>query len=152
MPEVSGIRTATILEAVDGAGLPLIRDILDNEYRYAPGTELTAAAAAADLGKTNAEIAATVGDDTVDNRRPGVRVAIFDVHFDPDRADAVPEDGVRLTQIAKLRKSVPDRTIRMVGYTVDVGNPIGQRALSAARAKAIVALLVQAGIPAVRFT
>jgi OOP family OmpA-OmpF porin len=46
-----------------------------------------------------------------------------------------------------LLKSVPGRTLLVVGHTADVGSPGSQQALSVDRAQAIVDKLKAAGIP-----
>jgi len=244
-PFVSGRHTVTILVAVDGTGIRLIRDLVDEQYRYPPGTDLSAAlpqasgpldsgtniptpnspspetlrfsgfllawftptapldrgliatSAARELGTPEssdaggapaaggpsapvgalapsgppalnepparnrpaaaggtagaAAAASQVPDVSVDNRPDGVRITLSNVHFLPDRAEVVPADASRLSRIAAVLKSVPDRTIRVIGYTADVGNPAGQKTLSAERARAVVDYLVKAGIPASRF-
>lgn len=234
-PEVSGRHTVTMLVAIDGTGIRMIRDLIDERYRYPAGTDLTsalprasnagaltpdrispfsipddrsetlrftgfllawftptapldrgliAATAARELGTPENSIGTTapeaggtagsgsdrardttaepgpaaatasamqVPDVSVENRPDGVRITLSNVHFLPDRAEVVPEDASRLSRIAAVLKSVPERTIRVTGYTADVGNPVGQKTLSAERAKAVVGFLVNAGIPASRF-
>lgn len=84
---------------------------------------------------------------TPDNR---VSLSIQNLHFVADQAVLLPGEEQRLDQIADIVKSIPDRTILVVGHTADVGTSSSQLTLSYDRAKKIVEELTNRGVDAGR--
>ncbi len=80
---------------------------------------------------------------TEDNR---VSLSIRNLQFVADQAVLLPGEESRLDQIAQALKTVPDRTILVVGHTADVGTAMSQVELSFDRAKKIVDELTTRGI------
>ncbi len=81
----------------------------------------------------------------------GVKLELTDIHFVADKAEILPDEKERLDLIAELLKSVPDRTIHVIGHTARVGDISNEQELSEERAHTIVKELIKRGIPAKRF-
>ena len=76
---------------------------------------------------------------------------IYGIHFDVDKADIQPKSKPALDAIAALLKAQPALSIFVVGHTDATGTLAHNMALSAARAKSVVAALTgQYGIAAAR--
>ena len=80
---------------------------------------------------------------TEDNR---VALSIQNLQFVADQAVLLPGEDARLDGIAEILRTVPDRTILVVGHTADIGTPLSQLELSFDRAEKIVDELVHRGI------
>ncbi len=78
----------------------------------------------------------------------GVKLTLEHLSFKPDQAILLSGENKRLEAIATALKSMQGRTIRVVGYTADVGNPEGELKLSWSRALTIVHELEKRGIAA----
>ena len=78
----------------------------------------------------------------------GAKLTLEKLAFEPNAAVLLPGESHRLEAIATVLKSMGGQTIRVVGYTADIGNPEGELALSWRRALAIVHELEHHGIPA----
>ena len=88
---------------------------------------------------------------TVEERDEGLALNLKNLHFLPDQAVLLPEDVPLLDTLARILKTVPDRTFLVKGHTADVGTLESQIDLSQVRAKAIVDELSARGIDADRF-
>ncbi|NNM54788.1 MAG: OmpA family protein [Spirochaetales bacterium] len=77
----------------------------------------------------------------------GVKLVLDNLGFEPDQAILLPGEDQRLKAISNALKTMKGRTIRVVGYTADVGNPEGELKLSWSRALTIVHELEKRGIP-----
>jgi OOP family OmpA-OmpF porin len=71
------------------------------------------------------------------------RVSVYGIHFDTDEARIRPESKPALDEIAELLRARPDLTLYVVGHTDMTGALAHNRALSEARARAVVAALVE---------
>jgi OOP family OmpA-OmpF porin len=80
------------------------------------------------------------------------RIAIYGIHFETNKATIQPDSAKTLEQIAKFLSDNPDRKLRIDGYTDNTGTPGDNLKLSAARAQAVVAWLVQHGVEQSRLT
>jgi outer membrane protein OmpA-like peptidoglycan-associated protein len=79
------------------------------------------------------------------------RVSVYGVYFDLDKAAIKPESKPALDEIAKLLKTRPDLRLFVVGHTDMTGSLDHNRTLSEARARAVVAALVEGyGVSAAR--
>jgi outer membrane protein OmpA-like peptidoglycan-associated protein len=79
------------------------------------------------------------------------RVSVYGIYFDTDKADIKPESKAALDEIAKLLKARVDLQLFVVGHTDMTGSFGHNRALSEARARAVVKALVDTyGIAAAR--
>lgn len=70
--------------------------------------------------------------------------------FDTGRATIKAESQVQITNIVEILKAFPKVSLKVGGYTDNVGNAASNLKLSDARAKAVVAAIVAAGIDAKR--
>lgn len=80
------------------------------------------------------------------------KVALYGLLFDTGKAALKPESKGQLNEMAALLKAQPALKVFIVGHTDNVGNFDANRALSLARAQAVVAALTQAGIAADRLS
>lgn len=76
----------------------------------------------------------------------------LDVHFATGKADILPESQPLIEQAVKMLKDRPNLRVAINGHTDSTGTPEGNRTLSAARAKSVVASLVAGGIAANRLS
>jgi outer membrane protein OmpA-like peptidoglycan-associated protein len=74
----------------------------------------------------------------------------LDIHFDTAKADILPESRPIIEEIVALLKKRPALRVGVEGHTDNTGAPDQNRRLSAARAQAVVAALVAAGVEAAR--
>ncbi len=74
------------------------------------------------------------------------------VNFDTGKATIKPDSAKTLDQAAEVLKAAPTLQILVGGHTDNVGTPAANQKLSEERAKAVMAALVQRGIPAGRLT
>jgi len=78
-------------------------------------------------------------------------MAIY-INFDTGKADLKPESGPIVAEIASLLEAHDDLRIGIEGHTDNVGTPQGNKALSEARARAVLAAVAAAGADAARMT
>lgn len=79
------------------------------------------------------------------------RVSVYGIYFDTDKSAIKPESKAALDQIAALLKARPALNLHVVGHTDMTGALARNRTLSEARARAVVAALVNGhGIAAAR--
>ncbi|MCG8480729.1 MAG: OmpA family protein [Spirochaetales bacterium] len=156
-----GRHEATILLPVGGGPPVLHRTAIREQLRHPSGAIeersgfiLTWYRSAGDFdGESEAERIAErirrsdVEDVTVratqDNR---VALSIQNLQFVADQAVLLPGEDSRLDGIADALRTVPDRTILIVGHTADIGTQLSQLELSFDRAERIVEELVRRGI------
>lgn len=163
---ISGSHRASILIAVETGSIVLIRDRIDETYRFSDreslrleGFALTFVDSPVPLDR--ARIAERLNRDLEEERIPdveierveeGVRLRLQNINFEADRAVILPEDYARLDAVSTALKEVSaDSTILVVGHTADVGMPEGQQRLSEERARAVVDELVNRGMAPDRF-
>lgn len=78
-------------------------------------------------------------------------VAVYGIYFDTNKSEVKADSKAALEEIAKLLKQSPALKLKVVGHTDMTGNLDANRALSQARAEAVVqALVSQHGIAASR--
>jgi outer membrane protein OmpA-like peptidoglycan-associated protein len=70
----------------------------------------------------------------------------LDIHFATGKAEILPESRAIVNEIVAMLKKRSDLVVGIEGHTDNMGTPAGYKALSEARAKAVVADLVSAGI------
>ena len=73
------------------------------------------------------------------------KVTLDGIYFDTDKATLKPESAAAVTSAASLLRHYPDLVLEIQGHTDDQGDDAYNRELSARRARAVVAALVQAG-------
>jgi len=76
----------------------------------------------------------------------------LDIHFATAKAEILPESNAVVSEIAAMLKKRPALRVGVEGHTDNTGTPEGNRTLSDARAKSVVAALTAAGIAANRLT
>ena len=76
----------------------------------------------------------------------------FQVHFDTGEAAIRAESQPAIAQMVEMLKSDPALKVEVQGHTDNTGDEKGNLALSEARAKSVLAALVQGGIDAARLT
>ncbi|MGQ0814309.1 MAG: OmpA family protein [Gemmatimonadota bacterium] len=74
------------------------------------------------------------------------RVAVHDIYFDVGTAEIRPESNRALSAISALLREQPALHLTVEAHTDSVGAPESNLLLSGARAAAVVAYLVRAGI------
>lgn len=74
----------------------------------------------------------------------------LDIHFATGKAEILPESQPLINEMVSLLKTRPQWRVGIEGHTDNTGNPAANQTLSEARAKAVVAALVAAGIAASR--
>lgn len=162
--QVSGSHVSTIL--IDAATLNpvLIRDRIEEEYRYADGGSigfrgfaLTFYSTPISLDRPGlvAEIERRLEEEQVEDVKvtedeAGVRLSLRDIRFVANEATILPEERGRLDSIASALRAVPERTFLVVGHTADIGLPDAQQELSVRRAGTVVDELTARGIDADR--
>ena len=70
----------------------------------------------------------------------------LDVRFATASADILPESQPLIDQIVALLKKRPTLKLGVEGHTDNTGTPVGNRTLSEARARSVVAALTSAGV------
>jgi OmpA-OmpF porin, OOP family len=80
------------------------------------------------------------------------RIALYGLQFDTGKSVLKPESQAQLAPMVALLKGQPALKVFIVGHTDNVGAFEANRALSLARAQAVVAALQQAGIAADRLS
>lgn len=74
----------------------------------------------------------------------------LDIHFDTGKAEILPESRSVVDEIVSLLKKRPDLRVGVEGHTDNTGTPASNKTLSDARAKAVAAAIIAAGISARR--
>jgi outer membrane protein OmpA-like peptidoglycan-associated protein len=74
------------------------------------------------------------------------------INFDTAKSTIRPESQAIVAQITALLKSHPDLKLRVEGHTDNAGDARSNQTLSVARAKSVVAALVQSGVAPARLT
>jgi outer membrane protein OmpA-like peptidoglycan-associated protein len=163
---VTGSHRAGILIDVRTGGVVLIRDRIDETYRFADRNPLRLEGFALTFVDTPAamnrpriaeQLQQDLADDDVEDVEvnavdSGVQLRIGNINFEPDRAVILPDDYARLDSLARALQQIDaEKRFLVVGHTADVGNPTGQQRLSEERAKAVVDELVSRGLASGRF-
>ena len=163
---VIGSHKATILVDVRTAAVVLIRDRIDETYRFSDrnalrfeGFALTFVDTPTPLNRPRVAdqlqrdlAAAQVEDVEVSSVDAGVQLRIGNINFKPDQAVILSDDYERLDALARTLQEVStEKRFLVVGHTADIGNPTGQQRLSVARAKAVVDELTARGLASGRF-
>jgi OmpA-OmpF porin, OOP family len=78
-------------------------------------------------------------------------VALY-INFETGKADVKSESQATVQQIAEMMKANPALKVSIEGHTDNVGTPSANKALSEARAKAVMKAVIAAGIDASRLT
>lgn len=71
------------------------------------------------------------------------RIAIYDIHFPPEKADILPESSDALANIAEFLNAHRDRKFFVVGHTAATGLFFADMSLSMDRAQRVVEELVE---------
>jgi outer membrane protein OmpA-like peptidoglycan-associated protein len=74
----------------------------------------------------------------------------LDIHFDTGKADILPDSLPMIDEIVKLLQSQPALQVGVEGHTDNTGTAAGNKTLSEARAKSVMAAIVAKGIAANR--
>lgn len=74
------------------------------------------------------------------------------LNFDTNKATLMAGSEAKLANVAAIMKAFPAVTIKIGGYTDNVGKPENNKGLSDARAKTVMAELVKLGVDAKRMT
>ncbi len=74
----------------------------------------------------------------------------LDIHFDTGKADILPDSLPIIDEIVKLLQSQPALSVAIEGHTDNAGTAAGNKTLSDARAKSVMAAIVAQGIAANR--
>ena len=74
------------------------------------------------------------------------------LNFNSASAELTPESRKILDDVANTLKTLPTMRFLLAAHTDNVGDAVMNQALSARRARSVAAYLIQAGIPASRFT
>ena len=164
LARVSGSHISTILIAVDTLTPVLIRDRIEEQYRYSGGRSVTfrgfaltfySTPVALDRPGVVAQIErrleeSEVEDIEVTENDEGVRLSLRDIRFVANEATILPEERGRLDALAEALAAVPERSFLVVGHTADIGLPEAQQELSVRRAQTVVEELTRRGIDADR--
>ncbi|OGC09458.1 hypothetical protein A2V82_06605 [candidate division KSB1 bacterium RBG_16_48_16] len=70
----------------------------------------------------------------------------LDIHFATGKAEILPESNPIIDEIVSMMKKRPDLRVGVEGHTDITGTPESNKTLSEARAKAVAAAIVAAGI------
>jgi outer membrane protein OmpA-like peptidoglycan-associated protein len=88
-----------------------------------------------------------------DPSRPADATTWFDldrINFSGNSATLTPDSDEQLNNVAMILKAYPQATVKIGGFTDNVGNAAANKHLSAQRASAVRAALLKKGIPASR--
>lgn len=80
----------------------------------------------------------------------GIVFELRNVFFETSKFDLKPESKIELSRLVRILKGNPNIMLEVGGHTDNQGSPSGNETLSANRAKAVVAYLVERGIAADR--
>lgn len=116
----------------------------------APLTSAPPPAQSLEAGAALARLPTDAPDVRVEEDPRGVKLTLDNLKFVADQAVLLPGETTRLTAIANLLKTVPERNLLVVGHTAAVGTAESQDKLSVERALSIVEKLKATGIPATR--
>lgn len=165
LASLHGRHLVDIYLPLDGERAAFMRDVVDEEYRYADGNTLTRSGfiltwyenvEPLNRGGLKDEIERIVKEEKltdvdVEEREEGVAVRLRNLRFYPDSPELLPGELPKVTTLAKVLRSVGDRGILVTGHTADVGSVESQLSLSIERAKRVVELLSREGIAPERF-
>jgi len=87
----------------------------------------------------------------VEKTDKGIKLLLKNLRFYPDSAELLPEENIRIDDIAIILKDIPNGMFLIEGHTADVGRDEGQKKLSIERAKTVVDLLVKRGLKPEQF-
>ncbi|MFP4566681.1 MAG: OmpA family protein [Spirochaetaceae bacterium] len=164
LAQVSGAHNSTILVDADTLNPVLIRDRIEEHYRYAGGRSIAfrgfaltfySTPVALDRPGLVAQIERDleereIEDVEVSENDEGVRLSVRDIRFVANEATILPEERGRLDGLADALSAVPERSFLVVGHTADIGLPEAQQELSVQRAQTVVDELTRRGIEADR--
>jgi outer membrane protein OmpA-like peptidoglycan-associated protein len=164
LAQVSGSHTSTILIDADTRTPVLIRDQIEEQYRYSDGRSIGFRGFALTFYSTPIALdrpglvarierrleESEVEDIEVTEDDEGVRLSLRDIRFVANEATILPEERGRLDALAETLAAVPDRSFLVVGHTADIGLPDAQQELSVRRARTVVEELTRRGIEADR--
>ncbi len=85
-------------------------------------------------------------DATVRSDEDGVTIALEDIRFEPDSAELMESELVKLDWLAAILREHPDRDVLITGHTALAGTPEGRQHLSEERAAAVGEFLIDAGV------
>ncbi len=103
-----------------------------------------------DPGLREEKIVTVTADKIADTLGTDGRVVFYGLYFDFDQAAIKPESALQLAEMVAYLQSDPSVRVYVVGHTDNKGELDYNLKLSTARAKAVVAALIDAGIPANR--
>jgi OmpA-OmpF porin, OOP family len=160
LAQVSGSHISTILIDADTLTPVLIRDRIEEQYRYSGGRSIAfrgfaltfySTPVALDRPGVVAQIErrleeSEVEDIEVTENDEGVRLSLRDIRFAANEATILPEERGRLDALAEALTAVPERSFLVVGHTADIGLPEAQQELSVRRAQTVVEELTRRGI------
>ncbi len=142
-----------------------MRDVVDEQYQYTGGKSLERSGfiltwfdhfgfmdrQSAKDALIQAVKEKKIPEVEVEIKKEGVAVSFHNLRFYPDSSRLLPGEIERVGSIADILKQQEDRSFLVIGHTADVGSVESQMTLSVERAKEIVDLLVEKGIPAEKF-
>lgn len=143
----------TVFEGVPALGTSTMVKAIAHALDATPSAPMdgeTPGALGLEAGSALARLPTDAPDVRVEEDPRGVKLTLDNLKFVADQAVLLPGETTRLTAIANLLKTVPDRNLLVVGHTAAVGTVESQDTLSVERALSIVEKLKAAGIPANR--
>ena len=158
--EIHGKHLVDIYFSEDGS--IFMRDTLEDRYTYDGGHTIEESGiiltwfddiSGMDRGEVKKNIAKIAEDDTykditIKERPEGIVLEIQNINFYPDEDKILPGQESKIRTIANILKEAGGHTFLVTGHTADVGTAESQQLLSEQRAKVIVQLLTNMGIPA----
>jgi outer membrane protein OmpA-like peptidoglycan-associated protein len=103
-----------------------------------------------DAQTRSAQLAAELRDLEARSTDRGLVITLGDVLFDSGRAQLRPGASRVIARLAEFLREYPDRTLAIEGFTDSVGNDEYNAELSARRADAVRAALMDAGVAGTR--
>lgn len=89
----------------------------------------------------------------IDEGSEGIKITLPDIVFDYNSAEITPKNRPILEKIAELLRSLPEKELRILGHTDNIGSEEFNRRLSLERARVVAEFLAQRlKIPAERIT
>lgn len=82
----------------------------------------------------------------------GVKVVLNNIYFDLNKSTLTPQSGTELDKVVKFLEETKTVKIEISGHTDNVGSPVANTKLSAARAKSVVDYIAAHGIDRSRLT
>jgi len=87
----------------------------------------------------------SITDATVRSDDEGVTIAFENIQFQPDSAELLPGEMVKVEWLARILARYPDRDILITGHTALAGTEAGRQRLSEERAETVGRLLIERG-------